>query len=583
MIHAYRAVQRGKSLTSKCNQKELIRLRELAVEFANANPALAPLLSGPMTDPDVERLLEAVAFQNGLLGRKLDVDFPELVRKLTQLILPHFLRPVPASTIVAFTPKPIGGQSITVAAGAQLASRTVDGTSCRFSTSCDLEIHPLELTDATITQTSGSTSIKLSFTLQDLPLSQWRPKNLRLFLAGDRATATELYRLLCLHLTQIIIAAEDGGTVKLPAACLNPAGFDETETLYPFPPHAFPGYRLLQEYFNAPEKFLFLEFGGWERWEHRGNGRQFNVIFEMDSLPTGPLRIGSGNFVLHAVPAVNIFSHEADPVYVDHRASRYFVRPSGPNPSCCQVFSVDRVSGFNRQTGRERSYAAFELFGSDRCEAPVYHADLEKSPVHGGYDAYLSVVFPVGAAFPVEETLSIGLTCTNGALPESLRIGDVFVPISGIPDTVSFRNITPVNPGFLPPLGDGLLWQLTSHLYLNHVSLACDDNLRTLLQLYLFRENSTGSPDTANLKRIAGIEEVSMGPGETLVAGASIRGTNVRLKVRQDHFAGAGDLYLFGSVLDHFLAGYASINCFSRLTLDEMLRGVSYRWPLRQG
>jgi len=99
------------------------------------------------------------------------------------------------------------------------------------------------------------------------------------------------------------------------------------------------------------------------------------------------------------------------------------------------------------------SYAAFDLFGSDTPGTPVYHAGLERSPVGHGYDAYLCTAFPDGAAFPAGETPSITLTCTNGSLPENLRIGDIRTPESGIPATVSFSNITPVHPGVPPPLG----------------------------------------------------------------------------------------------------------------------------------
>jgi type VI secretion system protein ImpG len=574
----------GKGLTRKLFHIELSRLKELAAEFADANPALAPLLSGPMTDPDVERLLEAVAFQNGLLGRKLGVDFPELIQKLAQLILPHYLRPVPANTIIAFTPKPSLGQSVTVPAGTQLASAPVDGTSCRFTTTCDLEIHPLELTDAAIVQTSDrAAEIRLSFTLHGLSLSQWRPQSLRLFLAGDRASATELYQLLSLHVTRIVLAPMPGGTAaSIPPACLKLAGFDEREALLPYPPHAFPGYRLLQEYFNVPEKFLFFELTGWERWTQRGDGGQFTASFELDGLPSGLPRISRASFVLYAVPAVNIFSHDADPVHIDHHTSRYLIRPSGPNPSHYQIFSVDRVTGFSRETGRERCYAPFELFHDESPEDPIYHVNLEQSPVRAGFDVHLSVAFPGEGSFPEAETLSIELTCTNGTLPGSLRIGDICTPASTIPESVFFSNVTPVNPGVPPHLGHELLWQLTCHIYLNHVSLACAENLRTLLRLYVFQENSSNGPVTANLKRIAGIGEVSVLPGECLVSGVSMRGSEICLKVRQDHFAGTGDLYLFGCVLDHFLAGYASINSFTRLVMDEILRGGSYRWPMRQ-
>ena len=87
-------------------QQELSYLKELGKEFSKAHPAVAPMLSGTSADPDVERLLEGVAFLTGLLRHKLDDEFPEIVHELIQLIWPHYLRPLPCATIVAFRPKP---------------------------------------------------------------------------------------------------------------------------------------------------------------------------------------------------------------------------------------------------------------------------------------------------------------------------------------------------------------------------------------------------------------------------------------------------------------------------------------------
>ncbi|HEX6929366.1 MAG TPA: type VI secretion system baseplate subunit TssF, partial [Gammaproteobacteria bacterium] len=56
-------------------QRELDELRELAVEFARAYPALAPRLTGPSPDPDVERVLEGTAFLTGRIRQKIDDDF----------------------------------------------------------------------------------------------------------------------------------------------------------------------------------------------------------------------------------------------------------------------------------------------------------------------------------------------------------------------------------------------------------------------------------------------------------------------------------------------------------------------------
>ncbi len=572
-------------MTNHPYNAELKLLKELAAEFSLANPALAPLLEGEMADPDVERLLEAIVYQNAMLRRKLDADFPELINKLTQLVLPHYLRSIPASTIIAFTPNTSLRKTVLIPAGTVVASAPVDGTPCRFTTTCDTAVHPLELVDADLVRQSGNSGqIRLSLALNGTSLADWQPGKLHFSLSGDHASASELYLLLSRHLKRIILTpAEGGAAMVLPPSCLKSTGFAENEALLPYPPHAFSGYRLLQEYFTAPEKFLFFELSGWENWDCRGEGSSFTIAFEFNEFPAGPPRIRRESFALHCVPAVNIFSHQAYPISLDHRGDSYLVRPAGSNPAHYQVLSVDSVAGFSREHRVERRYHAFEQFGADHDGEPLYHTVQEKSPHGSNVDVRLSIVFP-GTIPPADsETLSIDLTCTNGVLPESLHIGDICLPVSDLPNMVSLRNITAITPRVLPPFGPNQLWQLTTHLYLNHLSLGNVEHLRTLLELYVFPDNRSGAATGANLKRIAGIESLSINAAEQMVSGIAMKGRDIGIRVRQDHFAGVGDLYLFGCVLDNFFGRYASLNTFTRLTINESMRGGSLQWPTRLG
>ena len=177
------------------------------------------------------------------------------------------------------------------------------------------------------------------------------------------------------------------------------------------------------------------------------------------------------------------------------------------------------------------------------------------------------------------ETLSISLTCSNARLPESLQIGDISQPLSPGSVLTAARNITTVRPGLPPPLGPGLLRQLTTHLYLNHLPLDNAQRLQALLELYLFPGQPSDSPDAANLKRILGIKELQVVPWEFLESGIVLKGREIILKVRQDHFAGAGDLYLFGCILHRFLGRYASLQCRTRLVIKETTRGTLWQWP----
>ncbi len=566
-------------------QKEMENLKELGAAFSKAHPALAPMLSGPTADPDVERLLEGVSFQTGLLRQKLDDEFPEIIQDLVRLLWPHYLRPIPSSSTVAFKPKPTMKQAAIVPAGSNLSSLPVENTICGFKTCFDVEVHPLSLLDAAFEQPAGQPpQIRLNMELNGIKLSEWPVSSLRFFLSGDYSGASDLYYLLMRHLRRVIVKPHDGGeTLILPASSVKEVGFSREASLLPYPPNSFPGFRILQEYFYAPEKFLYLDLTGLEAWRNRGDKTKFEIRFELADLPVGPPRINRDYFVLFATPVINIFDHMADPIAIDHRKDWYYVRPMGETPDYYQIYAVDRVSGYIQSRSEERPYQPFDHFNPDYSSTPVYYTSLRNSLLKSGMDIYLAVAYPPNTEPVPSETLTISLSCTNGVLPESLRMGDICVPGPNCPEYVTFRNIKPVTQVIMPPVGSNFLWRLISHLSLNYLSLVNRDNLRALLDLYIFPESQSQAVVSANKKRISGIEHIDDTPADRLFRGRLYRGREVRMKLRRDCYASLGDMFLFSSVLDHFLGGYASINAFTALTVEEVLRGEIYTWPARLG
>jgi type VI secretion system protein ImpG len=67
------------------------------------------------------------------------------------------------------------------------------------------------------------------------------------------------------------------------------------------------------------------------------------------------------------------------------------------------------------------------------------------------------------------------------------------------------------------------------------------------------------------------------------VSGILMRGREVTLRIRSDHFSSRGDLFLFGCMLDVFFANYASINSFTILTIKDTTGGATFTWPARMG
>ena len=118
------------------------------------------------------------------------------------------------------------------------------------------------------------------------------------------------------------------------------------------------------------------------------------------------------------------------------------------------------------------------------------------------------------AGCAVLSALSVRLTCTNGSLPESLKLGDISQPTSSSPDRMQFRNIRTVSPALNPPTGEALLWRMVSHVSLNFLSVANAENLQALLSLYVFPErHEQGQEPGQGRARVQGREPGQRVPG----------------------------------------------------------------------
>ncbi len=569
-------------MSSRYYQAELANLRTLAGEFARAHPALAPMLAEPSADPDVERLLEGVAFLAGMVREKLDDDFPELIQGLTDLVFPHYLRPVPSLSIVAFEPGPGLRETLTVPRRTGLGARPVDGVSCLFSTCQPVEVHPLRVAGVEREGLAGAPGcLKVHLELRDLQLSRWQPAELVFYLGGSFNEAADLFLILTRHLRSVTARPARGGQpFRWGPGALRPVGFEPGRALLDYPGQSFRGFRLIQEYFALPQKYLFLALEGWAAWRERGDGGSFTLEFELEPGPVPVPRPRPEHFTLFATPVVNLFPADAEPVLLDHRRDRVPVRPARGGPH--EVFSVDAVTGLAQGTLARREYVPLSLVGQGEGDRPVYQVSRSRSPLDGRTLTSLYLGYPPSGPGPAQETLAIRLTCTNGSLPERLQLGDICQSTGDSPERAAFRNIIPATSPLEPPFGHNTLWRLLSHLSLNLLSLASAGALQELLLLYLF-EGRDRAGTAAHRNRVAGIERFQAVPRDRLFRGQPVRGHDLLLRLGGEHFGGQGDQFLFASVLESLLGLYASLNAFVRLTVEDAQKGGTRQWPARTG
>ncbi len=564
-------------------QNELDSLKQIAQEFAQANPTLAPQLAQASADPDVERILEGVAFLTAGIRQKIDDDFPEFSQGLLNQVFPHYLRPIPSATIIELKPTPILKNTLTMKAGTYLDSVEIDGVKCRYRTTCDVDVAPVAVSRVSATETAtGRRAIDVTLALSGMSLSAWGIENLRLHVGGDYQGAVDTFYILNHFIDSIAVIDGQGSEHTGPDLAVAPAGFGDDFRLLEYPSNSFPAYRLLQEYFLLKEKFLFFDLRGIGNYLGRVGGSGFTLRFYLKELPMQLPKMSPQRFVLHATPAVNLFSHEAESFVNDYRRSEYRLRPMRDTHRQYQVYTVDRVIGNNRKLARKSEYLPMGLFDPEQNTRPAYQT-YTRAGEAGEVANYISFSYPRSYELENRESVQVELTCSNGPHTAKLKAGDITQKTSNTSELVDFSNIIAPSESQRAPTGQAVLWRLLSHLAINYLSLADVDNLKSLLELYIFSGGSANRQEVANRKRIAGIEAVSVTPCDRLVDGIAMRGQAIRVTVDANQFTSSGDLYLFGMLLDRLLGSFASLNCFTEFSLVDSSTDAVYPWPIRIG
>lgn len=567
---------------NKYYQQELTYLKELSVEFSKKHPALAPYLLGTSVDPDIERLLEGVAFMTGLLRKKIDDELPEVIHGLMDVIFPHYLRPVPASTIMQFTPASGMSSSVKVKSGTPVASISVNSQNCIFNTCFDVHAEPMSIESSEYHYKPGEkATISIKLKLEGKSVSQINSNSLVFYIAGNYNKASRILKTIMAETGRIIVSSGEFQH-QVRADEISIPGLERQNNLLPYPLRSFSGYMFIQEYFILPQKFLFFKIDGFDNWKNRGNGKSFEINFELKEHDNELPKISNDTFKLFCSPAINLFEVDGEPITLDHKKTTYKVIPPTESEGTYKVHSVFSVDSFVQKTGEHKCYYPFEMFRHDESGDGIFKENRSLSPITDDIQISLSIMLN-NKDEPVKETLTPKLLCTNGRLADQLQVGDIHKHLTKSPSMLDFNNITSISTSLDPPLHKETLWKFLSHISINLLSVADAHTVKELLELYIYSPEAGSSTTAANLKRIDGVTSVKVEHEDRLLRGLLTRGSSVIMKAKSQNFAGIGDLYLFGCVMDKFFSAYCSINAFVRFSLKDDFSGELFEWKSRKG
>ena len=592
--------------------RELAALRKLAGDFAETHQKVAGrlrLTPDAVDDPHVERLLEGVAFLAARAQQRLDDEFPEITDALLGTLFPHYLAPVPSAAIVQFGCQPDLRVPAVVPAGTTLNTDAIQGMPCRFRTTYDTTLWPVEIESVRLTglpltapahpdvqKARSSLRIVLRTSDPEATFAELGLDQLRCFLRGAFEQSMPLYELLCGHVVGIALAENpnDANPTMLPASAIRPVGFAPEEALYPWSPRSFSGFRLLTEYFALPEKFLFVDLCGLDARTliHEQNRLEIFVYFDQ-SVPHLERRLQSDCLALGCTPMVNLFAQQCEPILLTYRETEYHVAPDNRRPRALEVWSIERVREL-RGDGTSRPWRPFYRHPAEvpAEQEPNGFFNVIRRPSSGamtGTDVFLAPFDPgLSIDQPADTVLSVDALCTNRDLPGELPFGGGQPQLhltEGVSAVRSVTCLTAPTPSLRAPLREHRNWRLISHLSLGHLSIvggpAAAESLREVLKLYDLR-------DTAETRAlVTGLTGVRSTPGTARVPGSRpggfCRGIDVTLEFDARIWETSG-LFLLATVLERFLALHATVNSFVRTSAVLQGRAGSVaKFPPRAG
>ncbi|CAB3773949.1 type VI secretion system baseplate subunit TssF [Paraburkholderia humisilvae] len=595
---------------------ELAALRADAAVFAQSYPAAAGALGlnrGRSTDPQVELLVQSFAFLAGRLRYQLDLGEAALPNALTDYLYPHLSAPVPSMTVAALEVKPDGANfakrqvlergRIFTATGRDVRGNPV---TCRFTTCYETPLVPLAvdsirlfvpddglLDDAVWSDPELRSVLCVRLrragggTLQGLRLDR-----LGFFLNCAPHEIRTFYEPLAISLGKIVVQPLDdsgcpaGPPQELPADALKWRGFAEDEAMLVSNGDTHPGYRLVQEYFAFPEKFLFFDVEGIAPC---ASATAFDLMFvgrqPVDAVTTLP----GDRLLLNCVPLVNLYPQRLEPLALDQTRYEYRLLGDAMNHRHCEVFALTEL--YSMRPGEPPRaivpYFSMDDFRSLHTQDYFYltrreQVQLGDKPGTELYVSFLDATFTL--ARPADETIGGSALCTNRNLPEQLRVGDV-VRLEGAGAISGARIASPPTAHQTPRLIGARPWALASQLALNRLSLTDGPNALAALKDQL--KQHVGSRGEQGFKQIDGIREAR----SARIVGRSgndawrgfVDGLMVDLVLDRNSFA-ESSVVLFGEVMRRFFALYAAINAGVALRISvNDVKGALHEWPLMVG
>jgi type VI secretion system protein ImpG len=494
-------------------QREMAYLLKVGQEFAKAYPRAAEKLelsAKGSSDPHVERLLESFAFLTGRLQMEVEDHQSLISNYLLDVLYPQFSKPYPSCVITKLEPKDEASELFkgrVVPARTPLSTVSEEGITCKFQTTMDSEVWPLDVVDVSYERSQfydlshyrlkSPWLLRLRIKAHEGSLASLPVEHLVFHLGGDILTAFTLFRWLNTYDPQepipVFWVNEDRKIIDIPNA-YSPLGFRANEDIIPEAHHTSSAQRQLWDFFHFPQKFLFFKIANLRPVFDAATGDTLDLLLP---LPGGSAPeqwpLIKQNVALGCVPAVNVFAKTSEPIKLDHRKTFYRLITDYRFEEFMEVHSIQKISSATTIDTPAETVHPYFSYTHDIQENKdetfwVGHRIQTSLPNTRGTDMLLSFIdYRLKTLEGNEQTVYAHMLCTNRNFAEKIPVHakfDVQGDFAGLHAVALFKPTRVAKPILF---GD-TQWQLINHLALDHLGLCANMNstapLKKMLKLY---------------------------------------------------------------------------------------------------
>ncbi|MFJ3458561.1 type VI secretion system baseplate subunit TssF [Scandinavium goeteborgense] len=611
--------------------KELTFMREMAGDFAAQHPKIARRLGINginVEDPYVERLIEAFCFMSARTQMKLDAEFPNFTQRLLDVVYPNYNAPGPSMAVVQIQPNTKQGNLTSgypIPKDSAFFTRIAPGemTRCEFRSGQDVTLWPLTITEARLTSVppdmpnldryriaqnklKGALRIKLQLE-GDTVFSQLSGLDrLPVYINGDERIVSMIFELLHASHVAVIVRANDA--MDVPDEIINQQpltfeGLEPAQSLLPVAWNTFHGHNLVHEYFSCRQRFYFFTLTQLSDALAKNHTQEAEIIVLLDQL-SQPLisHVDANRFLLFCTPVINLFPKRLDKIEVNRTNSEFHAVADRSRPLDYEIYSIKKVFGQQAENSKEVVFnPLFQTRQSEENDSGRYFSVTRKLRVknnthrkyvtrttYTGTEVFLSLVDQMEAPYADNiRYLSIDAMVTNRDLPRLIAQNGNFALTLSSAAPVHGATFVSQPSAPRPPFATGeSAWRLIRQLSYNYLPLSDQDHkpggeaLRDMLRLFVDNADSISNAQIDGLVGCKSEPVIRRLPGNgLLVYGRGIRCT---LTVDEECFSGISP-YLFGLIMENYVARHAAINIFTEMELRSMQRGSVGIWAARPG